>query len=49
VERIYYPGELEIEKEREAEQHGIVLPPASLVSMREAARLTGVILPDALL
>ncbi|MDW7655993.1 MAG: Ldh family oxidoreductase [Bacillota bacterium] len=48
VERIYYPGELEIEKEREAEQQGIMLPPASLASMREAARLTGVILPDAL-
>lgn len=48
IDRIYYPGEIEIEKERYAEQNGIALPPASLTSMNEAAHLTGVKLPDEL-
>lgn len=42
VRKIYYPGEIEFEKEAEAEKHGVALPPASVEQLRRAAGLAGI-------
>lgn len=42
VGKIYYPGEIEFEKEAEAEKHGVALPPASVEQLRRAAGLAGI-------
>ena len=42
VERIYFPGEIEQEKEAFAKQHGISLPPATEHALERTAALTHV-------
>ncbi len=39
VERVYYPGEIEFERERGALEDGVLLPKASLDELRRAAAL----------
>ena len=42
VERIFFPGEIEQEKEADARANGIALPPASEHALQRVADLTGV-------
>lgn len=48
VERLYVPGEIEWERHARATQEGIRLPPDVVASLGEAARMTGLDLPDEL-
>ena len=42
VERIYFPGQIEQEKEAAAQANGIALPPATEHALEKVAQLTGV-------
>ncbi len=42
VDRIYFPGEIEQEKQAQARQSGILLPPASEHALQRAAQMTGI-------
>ena len=47
VERIYFPGEIEQEKEADARAHGIDLPPATIIALGRVSKMTGVpFVPD---
>jgi len=39
VERIYYPGEIEFQKEADAKENGVILPEASVEQLRRALKL----------
>ncbi|MBQ6352204.1 MAG: Ldh family oxidoreductase, partial [Lentisphaeria bacterium] len=42
VDRVRYPGEIEFEREADAEKNGVPLPDSSIDELRRAAKMTGV-------
>ena len=42
VDRVRYPGEIEFEREADAEKNGVPLPDSSVDELRRAAKMTGV-------